>query len=476
MKCDANAAKPRILLADDEAILRDSLTSVLSDEGMAVTAVANGSEALRLLNRRDYDLLISDVKMPGTDGIALLKAATSAHPNLAVILITAYATIESAVEAMKLGAADYVAKPLLFEDLMFKVHRLLELRDLRHENRRLQAKVGQDNGRYQIVGKADGLQNVVGLVEKIAQTRSNVLIVGDSGTGKELIARAIHAAGITSKGSFVPVNCGGIPEGLFESEMFGHCRGAFTGAVRDRIGFFEAANGGTLFLDEMSNLSPGAQASLLRAIEEKSATRVGDCHPIRFDLRIVSATNVDLGQLVGEGKFREDLLFRLNVVKLQLPGLGERPGDIPLLVDHFIRKYNKEMNRACSGIREEALAILKGRAWRGNIRELENVIERALIFAEDREITPDDLPFGAAATSHDSAGPERGPSATADQLQNPPEGLAKATRTFEREQIRQVLENCGYDKNQASKLLEISLQKLYRKIRELGLPLQAEVV
>lgn len=466
-------SKPRILLADDEVPLRDSIEALLTEEGMQVTAVGDGQRAFDLLKREEFDLLVSDIKMPGLDGMSLLRAAHDDHPNLGVILITAYATIESAIEAMRLGAADYILKPLLLDDLLLKVRRILNLRDLRRENIRLRAEVNRRQHRDAIVGTTSAITDVLDLVDKVAQTRSNVLIVGESGTGKELIARAVHTRGITAKGAFVPVNCGGIPDALFESEMFGHRRGAFTGAVRDKIGFFEAADGGTLFLDEIGNLPASAQSALLRAIEQKSVTRVGDTKLIRFSLRIVSATNVDPTQLVSEGKFREDLYFRLNVVRIRLPRLRERPEDIPLLVEHFIKKYNEEMNRACTGIRDDAMEVLKAHDWKGNIRELENVIERALIFVDDCDIAPEDLPFGArAGLGHADEKPDD-PDACRETHDDQPDPLDQAARLFERKHVGEILIRCGYDKNLAAEVLDISLPSLYRKIHDLGLPMQA---
>lgn len=470
------ARSPRILLADDEVALRESLAEVLSEEGMEVTATGDGAHALELLGRDRYDLLISDIKMPGLDGLSLLREAHTLDPNLSVILITAFGTLESAIEAMRLGAADYILKPLLLDDLLVKTRRILQMRDLRLENRRLRAEIDHQSSGRVIIGNSSAVREMMQLVDKVAQTRSSVLIIGESGAGKELVARAVHERGITAGRPFVPVNCGGIPETLFESEMFGHRRGAFTGAVRDKIGFFEAANGGTLFLDEIGNLPAAAQMSLLRAIEEKAITRVGDTRPISFEMRIISATNVDPVVLTAENKFREDLYFRLNVVQLSLPPLRDRKNDIPLLVEHFIRRYNAEMNRACTGISDEALKLLLAHPWKGNIRELENVIERALIFAEDRDIAPADLPFGpGAAAMSASADLGAGPAKALD-LSQLPDALDKAAQCFERNHIGRVLSRCDYDKTRAAQALRISVPSLYRKIHELGLPMQGEPI
>ena len=466
---DANAPKPRVLLADDEVALREALGQVLAEEGLEVTMTGDGAEAFDLLQKRDYDLLISDLRMPGLDGLSLLRKIREHDPNLSVILITAYGSVESAIEAMKLGAADYILKPLLHEDLLLKTRRVLQMRALSRENRRLRSEVDRHRRGRVTIGESQIIRDVMRLVDKIAQTRSSVLITGESGTGKELVARAVHDRGVTSGAPFVPVNCGGVPETLFESEMFGHRRGSFTGAIRDKIGFFEAADGGTLFLDEIGNLPLNSQMSLLRAIEEKSVTRVGDTRTIHFDLRIITATNVDLSELVAQRKFRDDLLFRLNVVQIDLPPLRKRKDDIPLLVNHFIAKYNAEMKRCCTGICDQALSLLMKHAFKGNIRELENVIERALIFAEDRDIEPRDLPFASTPDLSDPAsatGPYR--------LEDVPESMDEAVKIFERRHMGAILAHYGYDKGRAAKALGISLPSLYRKIHELDLPMQAE--
>ncbi|MCK6457895.1 MAG: sigma-54 dependent transcriptional regulator [Phycisphaerae bacterium] len=461
--------RPRVLLVDDETTLRESLAEVLREEGMDVVPLGDGDSAVRTLDRQTFDLVISDIKMPGTDGLTLLRKIHESRPGLGVILITAFGSVDSAVEAMKLGATDYIVKPLLFDDLLMKIRRVLQFGELRRENRQLRAEVEFRPPADFIVGNSPEFREIMALVDKVAQTRANVLVVGESGTGKELIARAIHHRGITAGAPFVPVNCGGIPETLIESEMFGHRRGAFTGAIRDKIGFFEAADGGTLFLDEVGNLPMSAQMALLRAIEQKSVVRVGDTKPLQFDLRIISATNRDPADLVREGSFREDLYFRLNVVQISLPPLRKRVEDIGPLVEHFIRKYNIEMKRQCTGIRPDALKLLTAQPWKGNIRELENVIERALIFVEDREIAPDDLPFlGSSAAGRGAPTPLAG----SEPIDVRHDSLESAVRQYERTFIGRILADCGYDKNLASRKLGISVPSLYRKLKDLGLPLQ----
>lgn len=464
--------KHRVLLADDEVALRESLVEVLKDEGMTVTATGRGDEALALLKQSDFDLLITDINMPGLDGIGLLRAAQEHCPGLNVMLITAYGTMESAIEAMRLGASDYILKPLLLDDLILKARRILQVRELTSENRRLRAEVDHQKTQRTIIGDSAAVRRMMSLIDKVAGTRSSVLIVGESGTGKELVARAIHDRGITADGPFVPVNCGGIPDTLFESEMFGHRRGSFTGAIRDKVGFFEAANGGTLFLDEIGNLPLGAQMSLLRAIEEKAIQRVGDTRQITIDMRIITATNVDPAVLVAESKFREDLYFRLNVVQIGIEPLRGRTDDIPLLVRHFINKYNIEMNRHCPGVVDEAMASLQMHPWKGNIRELENVIERALIFAENREIEPTDLPFERPPGIRPlQAGdrPDRLPDVGGADL---PDSLEQASKIFEAAHIGRLLKQHGYDKSQTAQFLGISVPSLYRKIHDLNLPMR----
>jgi DNA-binding NtrC family response regulator len=361
------------------------------------------------------------------------------------------------VAAMHAGAWDYLLKPVRIEDLLLKIQRALEFRDVSRDRRTMTEQLAASGGLHNIVSEAPNMLKLFEQVQKLSQVKSNVLIVGESGTGKELFARAIHYSGISRSRPFVAVNCGAIPESLLESELFGHRKGSFTGAIRDRVGYFEAANGGTLFLDEISSLPKSMQSSLLRVLEERTVVPVGDTRPRPVDARVVAASNRDLDRMVATGEFREDLLFRLNVVKLTLPPLRQRRSDIPLLVHHFLAKYSTEMNRQISGITNGAMRALLSHEWRGNVRELENVIERAVIFADGRDIRCEDLPFGALA------GDEQG------------EDLKESLRQFERQQIIHCLRRNGYDKAASARQLGIGISSLYRKLEELDIPKSPEV-
>ncbi|HUW84532.1 MAG TPA: sigma-54 dependent transcriptional regulator [Phycisphaerae bacterium] len=444
---------PTILVADDETSLRESLAQVLSDEGWRVVACADGCSALEHLQTQDIDVLVTDIMMPGLSGLDLLRQAGQVSPQTLVLLITAFGSTESAVQALQLGACDYVVKPLMLDDVIARVRRLLEQRQLILRNQQLRRAIELRNDHESIVGDTPTMRQVKEMIKKVAGTPSNVLIAGESGTGKELVARAIHQQSLVESGSFVPVNCGGIPESLAEAEFFGHRKGAFTGAHEDRIGFFQAADGGTLFLDEVCSLSMSAQACILRAIEDRSVVPVGQSRPISVDVRLVAATNRDLSEAVAEGEFREDLYYRINVVELRLPPLRDRREDIPRLAQHFVHKFNRQMRRRCPGLTASAVRLLMQHEWKGNVRELQNVIERALIFAEDRLIEPRDLPFGLLDEWEDGNG----------------FALRIAMQTYERQHIMTVLEQCDFDKQRAAQLLGIGLSSLYRKIDQLHL-------
>jgi two-component system response regulator PilR (NtrC family) len=358
---------------------------------------------------------------------------------------------------MRAGAVDYLLKPFQLDDVLLRVRRAVEFGELRRDQRILTEQLAAGSTFHNLIGESPAFTKLVDLVGKLSAVRTSVLIVGESGTGKELFARAIHYNGVTRDRPFVAVNCGAIPESLIESELFGHRRGAFTGAVKDRIGYFEAANGGTLFLDEISTLSLAVQSSLLRVLEERVVVPVGDTRPRPVDVRIIAASNRDLHLLCKEGTFREDLLYRLDVVRLQLPPLRQRQQDIPLLVHHFVEKYTREMNKKVAGITNGAMRALLNHEWRGNVRELENVIERAVIFAEGRQITASDLPFPA-----DESGDEDG------------EDLKLAMTQFERQYLVYSLRRHGYDKTETARHLGIGISSLYRKLEELKIPKDPE--
>ncbi len=441
-----------ILLADDEATFRETFAKVLEEEGFSVTTAGDGKGAIEAITRRPYAVAILDIQMPGSDGISVLREVAALRPQTRVIMITAYGTVEMAVEAIKLGACDYVMKPVNFEEMLTKIHQHLRYVELEAENRKLREEL---NGRFdisQILGETPVMQQVFETIRKVAPTHSNVLITGESGTGKELVAHAIHSLGCTNTGRFVAVNCSAIPETLLESELFGHKRGSFTSAFEDKKGLFETARGGTLFLDEIGHMPMGCQVKLLRAVEQRQILPVGSTSPVAVDLRLVAATNRDLQQEVREGRFREDLFYRMNVVGIHLPTLRERRDDIPLLVRHFVKKYNAEMGKHCDDVSNEVMRLLVHHEWRGNVRELQNVIERAVIFAEGETIELPDVAL---------SGSSRIPVTAAN------EDLQSAVKAYEREQIFLALTRCDWNKAEAAMALGIGLSSLYRKIDEL---------
>ncbi len=450
-------ARKTILLAEDETLLRESLAELLDQEGYHVTQAANGREAHEHILRQPFDLVITDIRMPEMDGMTLLHHLQEIAPQTPVIVITAFGTVESAVSAMRTGAADYLLKPMQFDEVLMRVRRAMEFGEMRRDRCILTEQLARQSAFQNLIGDSPAMHRLFDLARKLSAVRSSVLIVGESGTGKELFARAIHYNGISRDKPFVAVNCGAIPDSLIESELFGHRRGAFTGAVSDRIGYFEAANGGTLFLDEISTLPLAVQSSLLRVLEERVVIPVGDTRPRPVDVRIIAASNQDLHTLVRGGGFREDLLYRLDVVRLEIPPLRERRQDIPRLAHHFLEKYTREMNKRVVGISNGAMRAMLNHQWRGNVRELENVIERAVIFAEGREIGVEDLPFQTPGLTDDVG-----------------EDLKEAVRQFERQHILYSLKRHDYDKAETAKHLGIGLSSLYRKLDELKIPKDLE--
>ncbi len=448
-----------ILIAEDEQVLRESLAELLTDEGYRVLQAGHGKAAYSIVLEQDVDLVLTDVRMPEMDGLELLGHVRQALPETPVIILTAYGTVENAVAAMRSGAYDYLLKPVQFDDVLLKVERALQQRDTVRTQRVMTEQLAEGSAFHDLVGESIGMQKLFKTAAKLSEVRSSVLLVGESGTGKELFARAIHYNGVTRGKPFVPVNCGAIPESLIESELFGHRRGAFTGAIRDKIGYFEAASGGTLFLDEISTLPLAVQSALLRVLEERVVVPVGDTKPRPVEVRIIAASNRDLEKMVASGEFREDLLYRLNVVCLTLPPLRQRKEDIPLLVNHFVDKYTRQMSRHVTGITNGAMRALLNHEWRGNVRELENVIERAVIFAEERAISVEDLPFDTGDVSDETT-----------------EDLKEALRQFERQHILYSLRRHQYDKNETAKYLGIGVSSLYRKLDELEIPKNPEGV
>ncbi len=449
-----------ILIVDDEEIIRESLSFVLTKEGYRVKEASNGREALDLVKAESFDVVLTDLEMPEMKGIELLENITRFSPETVVVIITAYGSIDSAIAALRKGAVDYILKPVEFDELLVKLRRLLASRRLSVENKLLRGELHRQFDFEKIVGQSASMQKVFDTIRKVASTDGTVLITGKSGTGKELVARAIHFNSKRGAKPFVAVNCGAVVENLFESELFGHKRGSFTGATMDKEGFFKAADGGTLFLDEVSEIPLHLQVKLLRAIELKEITVVGTSVTIPVDVRIIASTNKNLAKEVEAGRYREDLFYRLNIVEIALPPLAERMDDIPLLVQHFVAKYAREMNKDVRGVDNEVMKSLLAHSWKGEIRELENIIERAVIFSEGKLITKKELP-GFFEQRQDAV-----------YAFDARKSMKDAVDEFERQYIGHVLRTNQFNKEQAAKALKISLSSLYRKIEELNIPSQ----
>jgi len=381
----------KILVVDDEQSLREVLSIMLRRAGYTVISATDGEDAIELIHKEIFDLVITDLRMPKIDGLEVLKAVKSASPETVVLIITAFATADSAVEAMKQGAYDYLTKPFQVDEVQLIIRNALEKRRLTTENMLLKREMASQSSFAQLVGQSEAMQKVFDVVRKVADSKSNVLICGESGTGKELVARAIHYNSARSSHPFVAVNCSAVPETLLESELFGHMKGSFTGAICNKAGLFEIANGGTIFLDEIGDTTPTIQVKLLRVIQEREFRRVGGSQDIKVDVRIVAATNKDLEKAVADGSFREDLYYRLDVIPIRLPPLRMRTGDIPLLVNHFLERFSKESGKPKPVISSEAMHVLLGHEWRGNVRELENLIERVVAFSAEGLVTDADV-------------------------------------------------------------------------------------
>lgn len=449
-----------ILIVDDEDIIRESLSFVLKKEGFEVLEAPNGKVALEIVRKEAIDLVLTDLEMPEMKGIELLEQVSVVSPETLVVIITAYGSIDTAIAALRSGAVDYVLKPVDFDELLVKVQRLLAHRRAVMENKLLRSELHRKYDFNNIIGTSPAMQHVFDTISKVASTDGTVLITGKSGTGKELVARALHYSSHRSSKPFIAVNCGAIVENLFESELFGHKKGSFTGATMDREGFFKAAHGGTIFLDEVSEIPIHLQVKLLRAIELKEITPVGTSSSINVDVRIIASTNRNLLKEVEEGRYREDLFYRLNVVEIHLPPLSERLDDIPLLVQHFVAKYAQEMSKNVRGVSNDAIKQLLAHTWKGEVRELENIIERAVIFAEEELISTKDLP----ALFEQNQGSMYSFSKTRT--------LKEAANDFEKQYINHVLRAEQFNKEQTARVLAISLSSLYRKMEELNIPLQ----
>lgn len=445
----------KILIADDEKGIRDSIQMVLSEEGYNTTVAANGEEALQLIEKGDYHLVISDIKMPGLDGMELLNKCSKIAPDTYFIIMTAYASVETAIVALRNGAYDYLLKPVEFDDLLLRVKRLLDYKKISDENKFLRQKISANADFENIIGKSEPMKKVFKIISQVAPTNSNIFISGKSGTGKELVAKAIHYNSLRKNKIFLPINCGAISENLIESELFGHKKGSFTGAVSDKEGLFKVADGGTLLLDEIGDLPLNLQVKLLRAIEDKEFMPVGAVKSVKTDVRIIAATNQDIFEKAKKGEFREDLYYRLNVVEIKLPTLNERREDIPLLVNHFVSKYCNEMGKPVLSVDNESMKKLINYDWRGGVRELENIIERAIIFSTGELIQITDLSNNENSSVN---------------LNNVPENLKEATMNFEKEHIKRIIKKYDNNKEEAAKVLDIGLSSLYRKMELMGIP------
>lgn len=442
-----------ILVVDDDVSNRSTVEKILQKEGYVVLLAADGADALAIVRRESVALVVTDFKMPGMTGLDLLKAARTLQPDLEVILMTAYGTVEAAVEAMKEGAYDFISKPFKRVELLKAVQKALEKQALAAENRRLRAQLEQPSA-HGIIGTSDALRGVLELVQQVAPSSANVLIEGESGTGKELVAQAIHELSLRRARRFVKVNCGALPEALLESELFGYEQGAFTDARSKKEGRFELANGGSLFLDEIGELSPSSQVKLLRVLQEGEFERLGGTKTIRVDVRLVTATNRDLEQEISARRFREDLYYRLNVIRIQLPPLRERTDDIPLLVSHFLRVYARKNERPVKELHPDALELLMGYRWPGNVRELENMMERAVVLSRGDQIGINDLPPAL----------RKGARASTRALSFP---LGTPLREIELKVILETLKHANGDKNLAAHLLGINPRTIYRKLEEM---------
>lgn len=439
-----------ILIAEDESIIRDELASTLTDEGYRVLTAPDGEMALAILNSQSVQLMITDLRMPRMDGQELMRRARETSPETVFIVMTAFGSMETAIEALRAGAADYLIKPLAMEEVLSKVQRILQNIDLQTANRMLRRDLDRKVGPLEMVGTSVSLEKIRTLIQKVAPTRSSVMITGESGTGKELIARAIHSQGTARNEPFVAVNCAAIPENLIESELFGHQKGSFTGAIADSEGLFRSARKGTLFLDEIGELPLALQAKLLRVLEEKMIHPVGSSRFVPFEARVIAATNRDLRAEVAEKRFREDLYFRLAIMELHAPALRERSEDIPLLVQYFLKRINRDLRRNYTGVEDAAMERLKRAAWKGNIRELQNVMERAMIIGEEPLLKECDLSLTGGTAFPASASRE----------------LKDAIRQFELVHINNILKETKGDKRVAAKILGISLSSLYRHLDE----------
>ena len=438
---------PSLLVADDDVVARELLAETLGREGYRVVMAADGEECLRLARTQPFDMALVDLRMPGLDGLSVLKQLSTSQPELPIVILTAFAAIDTAIEAVQAGASDYLSKPFRMEEIKLVVRRTLAARRIASDDRPDERQPGGGDRTRALVGQSHQMAEIYTRIARVATLDTTVLIQGETGTGKELVARAIHAASARGDRPFVAIDCAALPEALFESELFGHERGAFTGAVTTRRGLLETSGGGTCFLDEVAELSPALQAKLLRALQERAVRRVGGNEGIPVDVRLVAATNRDLRALVAEGDVRDDLYYRLNVVTITMPPLRDRPTDIPLLAQHFLETFARETGRAVKRFAPETLSVLAAFGWPGNVRELEHVIERAVTLAPSETLLPDDLPAHVRRQAD-----------TAQHLPASGMTLDEVKRWY----VQKVLDESGGNKVRAADLLGIDRRTLYR--------------
>jgi len=456
--------KSRILVVDDEESIREFLEIMLKKEGYEVTTAEDGARAKEILTKKSFDMVISDMQMPHVTGLELLKHVRESYPDLVFMIITAFGTTETAVEAMKLGAYDYLTKPFKIDEVRLNISNALRSKNLETEVRVLKKELVKEYSFQNMIGNSEAMHAVFNLVQRVSQAPTNVLITGESGTGKEVIAKAIHYNGPLKDKPFVTVNCGAIPENLMESEMFGHKKGSFTGAIADKVGLFEVADGGTLFLDEVGELPLSIQVKLLRAIQERIIRRVGATDDMKVEVRIIAATNRNLEDMVAKNTFRQDLFYRLNVINIKSPPLRDRADDIPLLAHHFLRKYNEKLNKQISSISVEAMDILKKYNYPGNVRELENMIERTVALEAGSTILPESLPPMVNT-------PTGRKMASSNEIEIGVEGLDldKVIGQIEKELLIKAIHASNGVKKKAAKLLKISFRSMRYRVEKYNL-------
>lgn len=456
--------KSRILVVDDEESIREFLEIMLKKEGFEVSLAEDGARAKEMIQKKSYDMVISDLQMPNMNGIELLKFVKDTAPDTVFMMITAFGTTETAVEAMKMGAYDYITKPFKIDEVRLNINNALRSRNLEVENKSLKKELVKEYSFQNVIGNSQAMHQIFDLIKRVSQAPTNILVTGESGTGKEVVAKAIHFNGPLKDRPFVTINCGAIPENLMESEMFGHKKGSFTGAVSDKAGLFEVADGGTLFLDEVGELPITIQVKLLRAIQERMIRRVGATEDMKVDVRIIAATNRNLEDMVQKGTFRQDLFYRLNVINIKTPPLRDRKEDIPILAQHFLKKYNDKLSKNIGGISAEAMEILKKYDYPGNVRELENMIERTVALEGGQTILPESLPPMVNTTSGRKM-------ASSHEIEVTSEGvdLDKVMGQIEKELLIKAIHAAGGVKKKAAKLLNITFRSMRYRVEKYNL-------